>query len=132
MLDGTHQSNWRHRYRIAERKIRMTTQDRPTGESNDGTNSPEEPLTEKMRIQGEAMVAKVKELLHEGNVQRIIVKDGNSHTVMEIPVNLGVVAAIVAPVLVAVAAVAALASDWNIEVYRSAPRASTTANDSHP
>ncbi|QNE48547.1 DUF4342 domain-containing protein [Glaciihabitans sp. INWT7] len=87
--------------------------------TQNGTEPPEEPFAEKLRVKGEAMVAKVRELLHEGNVRRITVKDGAGHTVMEIPVNAGVVAAVVAPVLVAVAAIAALASDWEIEVYRS-------------
>ncbi|MBG6056394.1 hypothetical protein IWX81_002831 [Salinibacterium sp. CAN_S4] len=91
-----------------------------------GTTPPDEPFTEKIRVQGEALLAKIKELLHEGNVQRIIVKDSSGYTVMEIPVNAGVVAAIVAPVLIAVAALAALASDWNIEVYRSTPQEKPT------
>jgi len=108
----------------------MTTHDGTTGKNHDSTTPPQEPLTEKIRVRGEAMAAKVKQLLHEGNVQRIIIKDGNGHTVMEIPVNVGVVAAIVAPVLVAVAAVAALASDWNIEVYRSAPDGGAAVSDS--
>ncbi|MEO6533389.1 MAG: DUF4342 domain-containing protein [Pseudolysinimonas sp.] len=93
-----------------------------------GTVPPEKPFVEKMQLKGEAMVATVKELLHEGNVRRILVKDSQSHTVMEIPVNAGVVAAIVAPVLLAVAAIAALASDWEIEVLRSGSETEPTSN----
>jgi hypothetical protein len=110
----------------------MNTHNGTPGENYNGTLPPDEPLTEKLRVRGEAMVAKVKELLHEGNVQRITVKDSSGHTVMEIPVNAGVVAAIVAPVLIAVAAVAALASDWDIEVYRSTPKTGATTSSSQP
>ncbi|MFI9811855.1 DUF4342 domain-containing protein [Saccharothrix variisporea] len=76
------------------------------------------------RVRGEALVAKVKELLHEGTVRRLVIKDAKGHTVMEIPVTAGVVAAIVAPVVTAVAAVAALAGDWTIEVEHREPPAS--------
>lgn len=107
----------------------MSDNNGTTGENFTGTVPPEDAFTEKMRVRGEALVAKVKELLHEGNVQRIAVKDSDGHSVMEIPVTAGVVAAIVAPVLIAVSAVAALASDWNIEVYRSAPKTGTNVAD---
>ncbi|MDQ2756664.1 MAG: DUF4342 domain-containing protein [Actinomycetota bacterium] len=65
------------------------------------------------------MAAKVKELMHEGNVRRITVKNREGRTIMEIPVTAGVVVAVVAPVLTAVGALAAMASDWEIEVHRT-------------
>jgi Domain of unknown function (DUF4342) len=108
----------------------MSDNDTTAGQNQSGTTPPDEPFTEKLRLQGEALLAKIRELLHEGNVQRIVVKDSAGHTVMEIPVNAGVVAAIVAPVLLAVAALAALANDWNIEVYRSGPKAGS--DDTRP
>lgn len=70
------------------------------------------------RLRGEALVEKVKQLIHEGNVRRLIIKNDRGHTVMEIPVTAGVVAAIAAPVVTAIGAIAALASDWSIEVER--------------
>jgi hypothetical protein len=72
-----------------------------------------------MKVRGDVLAAKVKDLLHEGSVRRITVKNDEGHTVMEIPVTAGVVAAVVAPVLTAVAAIAALASKWEIEIHRS-------------
>jgi len=66
----------------------------------------------------EALAAKVKELLHEGNVRRIVVKNLQGHTVMEIPVSAGVIAAVALPIVTAVGALAALANDWKIEVHR--------------
>ncbi len=74
--------------------------------------------TETVRVQGEVLVEKVKALLHEGNVRRIIIRNDEGHTVIEIPVTAGVVAAVVAPVLTGVAAIAALANDWEIEIQR--------------
>ncbi|MCS7475224.1 DUF4342 domain-containing protein [Umezawaea endophytica] len=73
------------------------------------------------RVRGHALVAKVKELIHEGNVRRIVVKDDHGHTIVEIPVTAGVVAAIAAPVVTAVAAIAVLAKEWSIEVERVKP-----------
>jgi hypothetical protein len=70
------------------------------------------------RLRGEALVEQVKQLIHEGNVQRLIIKNDKGHTVMEIPVTAGVVAAIAAPVVTAIGAIAALANDWSIVVER--------------
>lgn len=64
------------------------------------------------------LVQKVKELIHEGNVRRIVIKNDQDHTVMEIPVTLGIVGVIAAPVLAAVGAVGALAGKWTIEVEK--------------
>ncbi len=72
----------------------------------------------KVKLRGEALVEKAKELIHEGNVRRLILKNDKGHTVLEIPVTAGVVAAIAAPVVTAIGAVAALANDWTIEVDR--------------
>ncbi len=69
-------------------------------------------------VRGDALAAKIKELLHEGNVRRIVVKNDQGHTVMEIPVTAGIIAAVALPILIAVGAIAALANDWKIEVHR--------------
>ena len=69
-----------------------------------------------IRVRGQAFVDKVKELIHEGNVRRLVIKDDHGHTIMEIPVTAGVVAAVIAPVLAAIGAIAALANEWSIEV----------------
>ena len=75
------------------------------------------PATKKIeKFRGQELVARVKELIHQGNVRRIRVKNDEGHTVMEIPVTAGVVAAIAAPVVTAIGAIAALAKDWTIEV----------------
>jgi hypothetical protein len=73
---------------------------------------------ETTKVRGELLAAKVKELLHEGNVRRIVVKNDEGHTVMEIPVTAGVIAVVALPIVTAVGAIAALANDWTIEVHR--------------
>ncbi len=84
---------------------------------------------ESARLKGQAFVDKVKELIHEGNVRRIVIKNDEGHTVMEIPVTAGVVAAIVAPVLTAIGAIAALAKEWHIEVEHREPPAEQNGSE---
>ena len=77
------------------------------------------------KVSGDELVKRVKELLHEGNVRRVVIKQGD-RTVVEFPVTVGVVGALVAPALAALGAVAALLSECTIEVEREVrePRAS--------
>lgn len=70
------------------------------------------------RVKGEELLKKIKQLIHEGNVSRIIIKDDKGRTYLEIPVTIGVVGAIFAPVLAAVGALAALAANFTIVVVR--------------
>jgi hypothetical protein len=70
------------------------------------------------RVKGEEMMKKVKDLVHEGNVRKIIIKDEKGVTYLEIPLTFGVVGALFLPVLAAVGALAALASNFAIEVVR--------------
>lgn len=78
--------------------------------------------TERMEVKGSHLVEKVKELVHEGNVRRIIIKDSDGHTVIEFPVTVGVVGSVVgvlvAPTMAAIGALAALAADYSVEVER--------------
>jgi hypothetical protein len=74
---------------------------------------------EEFRVNGGEILNKVKEIIHEGNVRRIILKDDQGKTFMEIPLTVGVVGAVIAPVLAAVGAVAALASNLTIVVEKT-------------
>jgi hypothetical protein len=65
-------------------------------------------------------VAKVKELVHEGNIRRIIIKNEEGKTLIEIPLTLGVVGAVLLPVLAAVGAIVALVADCTIVVEKVA------------
>ena len=67
-------------------------------------------FVEEIQVLGRDLVDKVKSLIHEGNVQRIIVKDEHGNTFVEIPVTLAAIGAILAPLLAAVGAISALAA----------------------
>jgi hypothetical protein len=73
---------------------------------------------EELQVMGEQLLARVKELVHEGNVRRIIIKQ-EGHTIMEIPLTVGVVGVLVAPALAAIGAIGALMAQCSIEVVRS-------------
>jgi hypothetical protein len=76
------------------------------------------PLREEFQVSGEAMLAKVRELVHEGNVRRIILKNEDGHIVAEFPLTLGVFGVVLVPVWAAIGAIAALAANFTIEVER--------------
>ena len=73
---------------------------------------------EELQVMGEQLLSRVKELVHEGNVRRIIIKQ-EGHTIMEIPLTVGVVGVLVAPALAAIGAIGALMAQCSIEVVRS-------------
>lgn len=79
-----------------------------------------ETFKEEFKIKGEELIAKIKELIHEGNVRRLIIKDEEGKTYLEIPVTIGVIGAFVAPVLAAVGAIAAMVANLKVEVVRQA------------
>jgi len=79
----------------------------------------EKTYTEEFRVEGEKIVAKIKELLHEGNIRRVIIKDKDGKTLMEIPVTIGVVGVLIAPQLAALGAIAALLTEANIVVEKT-------------
>ena len=76
--------------------------------------------TSEFRVRGEGLVAKLKELLHQGNIRRIIIKNDEGKTLIEIPLTVGVVGVLLVPVWAAVGAIAALAADLTIVVEKSA------------
>lgn len=74
--------------------------------------------TEEFKIDGKELLQKVKELIHEGNVRRIIIKNEQGDTVLEIPLTLGAIGLVVAPALAAVGAVAALLTKCTLIVEK--------------
>ena len=77
-----------------------------------------EKVKEEFKVSGEELVAKVKKLIHEGNVRRIIIKSEKGETMLEMPLTIGAVGAVIAPILAAVGALAALMTKCTIEVVR--------------
>lgn len=79
---------------------------------------PASPTMERFRVSGDELLAKVRELVHEGNVRRIIIRNDKSQTIVEFPLTLGVIGAALLPVLAAVGAIAAIATDCELLVER--------------
>lgn len=86
---------------------------------NNTSNVENKNYQDELQVMGEQLLSKVKELVHEGNVRRIIIKDQSGHTILEIPLTVGVVGAILAPTLAAVGAIGALLAQCSIQVVRS-------------
>lgn len=76
---------------------------------------------ESFKVAGTQLVDAVKKLLHEGNVRRIVIKHGDGRVVAEFPLTVGVVGAVLAPVVAAVGALAAVLTECTLEVERSVP-----------
>jgi hypothetical protein len=81
-------------------------------------NQPAATPTERIEVKGEHLVAKVKELIHEWNTQRIVINDADGTPVLEMPMTVGVIGLLVAPELTAVGTLGALASHYSIDVER--------------
>jgi len=77
-----------------------------------------ETTQEQFKVYGHEVLKKVKELIKEGNVRRIIIKNEKGKTMVEIPVTFAVVGAVFAPILAAVGALAAVVNKCTIEVER--------------
>jgi len=76
---------------------------------------------EEFKIKGQDLVDKVKSILHEGNVRRIILKDEKGHTFLEIPLSIAALGVVAAPLLAGLGAIAALVSNFTLVVERSEP-----------
>ena len=73
---------------------------------------------EEFKVNGEELLGKVKQIIKEGNVRRISVKNKDGKTIIELPLTIGVVGAALAPILAAVGAIAALVTECTIMVER--------------
>ena len=74
--------------------------------------------TEEIKVSGEELISKIKELVHEGNIRRVIINNEDGHTLIDIPLTLGVVGALFAPQLAAVGAIAAMITKGTIVVEK--------------
>lgn len=76
------------------------------------------PRTQEFTIDGDEVVAKVRGLIHEGNIRRITIKNEEGRTMLEVPLTIGLIGAALLPVLAAIGALAALATRCTIVVER--------------
>ena len=78
-------------------------------------------VRERIQVTGDKLVETIRKVVHEGNVRKLIIRDGE-RTVMEIPLTVAAVGVLAAPLLAAIGAFAALASDYTLEVEREAEK----------
>lgn len=75
--------------------------------------------TEEFQVNGDQLIAKIKELLHEGNIRRISIRNEEGRTLIDIPLTVGVVGAILVPQLAALGAIAALVTHGTIVIEKA-------------
>jgi hypothetical protein len=81
-----------------------------------------ENFVEEVQVLSRDLVDKIRGLIYEGNVQRIVVKDEHGNTFVEIPVTVAAIGVILAPLLAAMGAISALVAKFTIVVVRSEPK----------
>jgi hypothetical protein len=81
-----------------------------------------EKIYEELKVLGKDLVERVGQLIHEGNVRRLIIKDDQGHTFMEVPLTVAAIGAIIAPLLAAVGALAGMAAHFTVGVERAAQK----------
>lgn len=86
-----------------------------TGSSAAGSSSAPG-SSQEFQLTGDSVIAKIQELVHQGNVRRIVVKHPDGHTIVEFPLTVGVVGALLMPMWAALGAIVALAADLTIVV----------------
>ena len=93
----------------------------PTAHAVKQTSKPSPKL--RIRVRGEELLAKVRQIIHEGNARRIIVIGDDGTTLLEIPLTAGIVGTVIAPALVAIGAIAALATNYTLLIEARHPGA---------
>ena len=84
-------------------------------------------FTEELKVEGKELVDTVKRIIHEGNVRRIVVRNADSRTVLDIPVNAGVLGVVVFPLVATLATIAVYAAHYTLIIERSGPPAAPSA-----
>jgi hypothetical protein len=95
-----------------------------------GKMSEEKVRYEEFKVDGDKLIAEIKRILHQGNVRRIIVKNERGETLIEVPLTIGVVGAILLPVWAALGAIAALAANFTIVVEKVVETPANTDQES--
>jgi len=78
-------------------------------------------MYEQFKVHGKDLAAKISELIHEGNVRRILIKDESGHTFMEIPLTVAAIGVVAAPLLAAIGTIATMVAKFDIVVERTKP-----------
>jgi len=65
------------------------------------------------------VIARIQELIHEGNVRRVLIKNASGVTIIEFPLTFGIVGVALVPVWAAIGAIAAIAADFTVEIEKT-------------
>jgi cephalosporin hydroxylase len=76
-------------------------------------------VTMEFKVKGQELLKKVEDLIREGNVRRIIIKDTEGKTFIEIPLSFGVIGVLAAPIVAAVGALAGVVANFSVEVIKT-------------
>jgi hypothetical protein len=113
---------------------RLNNKTSPSRRFTTATRDPEDiPMSERtwyetIKVEGGQLLDKVAQIIREGNVRRIVIKQGD-RSIAEFPLTVGVVGVVFAPILAAVGALAAITTDCSIIVERTAPATNATASE---
>ena len=84
---------------------------------------------EKYKITGDKLISTIKELIHEGNVRHVVIKNDEGRTLIEFPVSIGIAGAVLLPVWAAIGAVAAIVTQCTVEIERAPEEGDEDAED---
>jgi hypothetical protein len=79
------------------------------------------PRSEEFQFSGDTLLSKIKEILREGNIRRVVIKNEDGRVLIDIPLTIGVVGTLLAPQLAAIGAIAALVLKGSIVIEKEAP-----------
>jgi hypothetical protein len=77
--------------------------------------------SEEFQFSGDTLLAKIKDILREGNIRRVVIKNEDGRVLIDIPLTIGVVGTLLAPQLAAIGAIAALVLKGSIVIEKEAP-----------
>lgn len=115
---------------VGEKIVTRTGLDQPRSQSeldeeitmSEQQRDPVQVIVEEIEVEGRQLIARVKQLLHEGNIRKLRLKDEKGRYLLEVPLTVGVVAggvlAFASPVMLALSAVAGLVANVTIEIVR--------------
>jgi hypothetical protein len=83
--------------------------------------------SEEFQFSGDTLLAKIKEIIREGNIRRVVIKNDDGRVLIDIPLTIGVVGTLLAPQLAAIGAIAALVLKGSIVIEKETPPASQTS-----
>lgn len=82
--------------------------------------------TEEFKVGGNDIIRKIKELIREGNIRKITIKDRDGKSIAEFPLTIGVVGTVILPIVAAISTIVALVAECTISVEKESPESSKT------